>query len=214
MQGKYQTFLDFSARTDALAAKLEVDVQDLPEVVGFSRASLFAYRAGKARISEKAWLKLQSAEEAAGLGPQRSDSTVAEMATVYGAPPVTDMASLMVAVNRRLDQIGEAITRMAGVLENADLRPLTAEETVVRYWGCLGEAPAKDSRAATIKVKGQWPAHYFAVRVSGHHLAPDFPDQALVMVRPLRAGEHSDNILTFGDMSIPGITVALAWEVL
>jgi polyhydroxyalkanoate synthesis regulator phasin len=65
MQAENWTCLDFSRRTDALAVQLGRDVGDLPEVLGFSRASLFAYRTGKARISGKAWLKLEQAERAA-----------------------------------------------------------------------------------------------------------------------------------------------------
>ena len=38
-------------------------------MLGFSRASLFAYRKGKARITDKAWLRLEQAERAAGLSP-------------------------------------------------------------------------------------------------------------------------------------------------
>lgn len=62
MQEEKWTYVDFSRRTDALAAQLRCDVGNLPEVLGFSRASLFAYRSGKARITPKAWNKLAKAE--------------------------------------------------------------------------------------------------------------------------------------------------------
>jgi len=68
MQIKNQTFSDFVERTDSLADVLKCDVQDLTEILGFSRASLFAYRAGKVRITEKAWKKLEAAESKAGAG--------------------------------------------------------------------------------------------------------------------------------------------------
>lgn len=54
--------MDFVERTDVLARSLDCDVQDLTGLLGFSRASLFAYRSGKAQISAKAWAKLTEAE--------------------------------------------------------------------------------------------------------------------------------------------------------
>ena len=42
-------------------------VQDLAERIGISRATLFAYRAGKAKVSDKSWGKLERAEASAGL---------------------------------------------------------------------------------------------------------------------------------------------------
>ena len=67
MQIKKHTFLDFAERTDILATVLDCDVQDLGEALGFSRASLFAYRAGKVNITAKAWNKLEAAEIKAGI---------------------------------------------------------------------------------------------------------------------------------------------------
>lgn len=67
MQQEKQTCLDFLTRTDLLAATLGCDVQALPELIGISRSSLFAYRSGKARITDKAWAKLRAAEVKAGL---------------------------------------------------------------------------------------------------------------------------------------------------
>jgi len=62
VQVENETFLDFSRRTDDLAARLGVNLEDLPEVIGISRASLFCYRTGKRKISGKAWSKLDEAE--------------------------------------------------------------------------------------------------------------------------------------------------------
>jgi hypothetical protein len=67
VQPKNHTFLDFRQRTDALAASLGFHLEDLPETIGISRASLFSYRAGKTAISKKAWIKLEQAERAHGI---------------------------------------------------------------------------------------------------------------------------------------------------
>lgn len=67
MQPEKSTKLDFLRRTDALAAKLGYNLEELPAVLGFSRASLFAYRAGSAKITRKAWSRLALAETDAGI---------------------------------------------------------------------------------------------------------------------------------------------------
>jgi hypothetical protein len=67
MQGENETPCDFLRRTDYLAEKLGITLDDLPDLLGFSRASLFGYRMGKRSITRKAWLKLTEAEKAAGL---------------------------------------------------------------------------------------------------------------------------------------------------
>ncbi len=69
LQQENETFEDFSRRTDTLAVRLGLSVQDLPAVTGFSRASLFAYRSGKRPISSKSWRKLEHAERLAGISP-------------------------------------------------------------------------------------------------------------------------------------------------
>lgn len=67
MQQQKWTHLDFSRRTDALAARLGRDLGALPSLLGFSRASLFGYRSGKAKITPKAWSRLAQAETDAGI---------------------------------------------------------------------------------------------------------------------------------------------------
>ncbi|MFA6962425.1 MAG: hypothetical protein WC205_16845 [Opitutaceae bacterium] len=70
MQIKSESFGEFSARTDRLAAHLRVNVSELTGVIRLSNGMLFAYRKGKHPISPKAWSKLESAEVAAGIQTQ------------------------------------------------------------------------------------------------------------------------------------------------
>lgn len=44
-----------------------INVQELPEVLGIGRASLFCCRTGKRPITPKTWLKLEEAERRAGV---------------------------------------------------------------------------------------------------------------------------------------------------
>jgi hypothetical protein len=57
----------FLERTDRLARRLQVPLRELPEKIGLSNGTFFAYRSGKSRITKKSWSKLRSAEERAGL---------------------------------------------------------------------------------------------------------------------------------------------------
>lgn len=64
MQQKSENFSEYSERTEALARNLGVNLSDLPEKIGVSNSMFHAYRSGKYPISQKAWRKLEQAEEA------------------------------------------------------------------------------------------------------------------------------------------------------
>ena len=81
LQEENETFRNFLIRTDILARKLGVNVQDLPEIIGIGRASLFCCRTGTRPITGKSWLKLEAAEQAAGIG--QAAAVVREEAPVY-----------------------------------------------------------------------------------------------------------------------------------
>ena len=65
LQQDSETILEFIRRTDALADRAGLNLSELPEILGFSKPSLFAYRSGKNRITAKVWLKLERAEREA-----------------------------------------------------------------------------------------------------------------------------------------------------
>ena len=67
MQENNETPSDFLRRTDTLAARLRCNLDDLPEYLGISRASLYGYRKGHRAISGKSWRLLEAAEQAAGI---------------------------------------------------------------------------------------------------------------------------------------------------
>ena len=52
----------FLARTDVLAAKMRLNVEDLTGILGVSRSSLFGWRKGRRKVSPKAWRTLERAE--------------------------------------------------------------------------------------------------------------------------------------------------------
>lgn len=96
--------MDFSDRTDALAEKLGVRLDKLPDVLGFSRASLFNYRSGKTEPSSKALRKLLQAEVRAGLASIAHNGSVEltyESATER-LPKVCDLETQVAEIQKLL----------------------------------------------------------------------------------------------------------------
>lgn len=64
----------FSERTDQLAARLRINVQDLPQIIGISRRTLFECRSAESAVSRKTLAKLDAAERAHGISHERIES--------------------------------------------------------------------------------------------------------------------------------------------
>lgn len=72
-QEKNLDFRTFSHKTDELSLFLGINLQELPELLGFSLRMLNGYRSGAYPITEKAWLKLEKAEKEAGIHKKESE---------------------------------------------------------------------------------------------------------------------------------------------
>jgi hypothetical protein len=101
-------------RTDDLAVRLGVNVQDLPDKIGISRASLFSYRTGNRPLTSKAWAKLEAAERAAGLG-------IAEAATGPAGGEAEEREesgeeALRECAGQRFDRLEKLLVEMGGQL--------------------------------------------------------------------------------------------------
>ena len=75
-QEKNLDFRTFSHKTDELSLVLGVNLKELPAILGFSLRMLNGYRSGDYPITEKAWLKLEKAERAAGISKTPQDSEI------------------------------------------------------------------------------------------------------------------------------------------
>lgn len=114
-QEKNRTFSHFSHRTEILADKLNVQLQELGRVLGVSNRMLFGYRSGSYPISDKAWRKLEAAEKAAGIGHERPQSAV------FDAPSESDrlralehqVSQLIAAVKEQTEQMQKLIDQRA-----------------------------------------------------------------------------------------------------
>ena len=59
----------FLQRTDSLAARLGCNVQDLPDIIGVSRRTIFEGRSAESAVSAKTLAKLEEAERRAAAEP-------------------------------------------------------------------------------------------------------------------------------------------------
>jgi hypothetical protein len=130
VQAKSENFSDFFSRTNELAAKIGLNLSELPEILGFSKPMLFAYRSGKSPISFKAWAALERAERANGIfldgsveaaAAVRSSDAKELAAAAEEKPAAADQfpdAGKMIAL--MADQLAEKdrqIERLLGLLE-------------------------------------------------------------------------------------------------
>ena len=78
MQDQNTQLSTFLHRTDKLAVRLNIRVEDLPEILGMSRRTLFACRSAESAVTAKSLLKLEAAERSAGIlseeVPPKADS--------------------------------------------------------------------------------------------------------------------------------------------
>jgi len=156
VQTKNETSDDFLRRTDELAVSKRLHIDDLPDILGFSRASLYAYRAGKRSITRKAWLKLEAAERKAGVclaevpPESRQDCAMAESFThPKEAPPFSlDQSQEIRAIVReelaRLDSPAFTMASLAARLTAARAWPPAGPDlhlTPTQLWHKYPPAP-------------------------------------------------------------------------
>jgi hypothetical protein len=123
LQEENQNFTEFSRRTEALATKLGCRLVDLPNVLGISRAMLFAYRRGQSPISGKAWRKLEAAERAAGIGagpgpPSAYPPPTSRLPSADLPPPPRQDTPALAALAARLDAIESRLDAIESRLDD------------------------------------------------------------------------------------------------
>lgn len=83
------------------------NVDDLADVLGISRASLYGYRKGQRKVSAKAWLKLEEAEREAGIG-QETDTAPDD----HDSTDAHGMAALSVRLGRLESLLEEVLAEL------------------------------------------------------------------------------------------------------
>lgn len=110
MQAKKETIRDFLQRTDELAGKLGINLEDLPAKIGISRATLFFGRSGERPPSAKTLSKLKHAEEVANketskkyLNDEIETPNLMEDEKPHGAEKEPGLKEALQALNSALD---------------------------------------------------------------------------------------------------------------
>lgn len=93
MQHKNCSHENFLQRTDALASALNCFLKDLPAKLQISERALYGYRAAKFPVTAKALRKLEAAERAAGITPDRVQK--AEPSTDPKHPGIGESANVL-----------------------------------------------------------------------------------------------------------------------
>lgn len=101
-----------------------INVQDLPDVLGIGRASLFCCRTGKRPITPKTWLKLAAAEAEAGIG----QSTAPALPEVQPAPESPNIISLSDRMERVETLLEELLAELRGKDSQATLSKARGEK--------------------------------------------------------------------------------------
>jgi hypothetical protein len=111
MQQHFRSYSHFSQRTEILANHLGLMLGDLPALIGVSARMFYGYRTGKYPLTDKAWRKLEAAEETAEL-PKGIHSFRSEPPTL---PLLTQIADLTGPLESR--ELGGVLERIAIALE-------------------------------------------------------------------------------------------------
>jgi len=110
LQANNQTISEFIHRTDKLAVRMGMNLSDIPDAIGISKAMLYAYRNGKNRITQKVWAKLEAAEQAYGPPPTKEPEPAGETAP---EPPEqrteTELIDLLERIATALEKLVEKL---------------------------------------------------------------------------------------------------------
>ncbi len=141
MQQQNETSDTFLRRSDALCSKLRCDLEDLPGLLGFSRASLFGYRNGSRTITTKAWRKLEAAEREAGISsddasPKQKGGDLAE--AVRRNDPLTDTEQTRMIVEA-FARANDVVAQIREIAPRVGRWPLPEEDKKKLPWVVLLE---------------------------------------------------------------------------
>jgi hypothetical protein len=121
MQQDFRSSSHFSQRTEFLATHLGLMLGDLPARIGISERMFYGYRSGKYPLTEKAWRKLEAAEEHS-LPPNRSFRSEVgpppfAPPSATSAPPSSDSSGTDPAMLAVLERIAIALEKLVEIGE-------------------------------------------------------------------------------------------------
>lgn len=109
MQDIFRTPKHFLERTDRLAVLKRVSLRGLAPLMGLSVASLFGYRNGSIKISNKAWGKLEECE-----------ASIRQDSSTESEPPAQDEPSNTVSLSDRMERLENLFEELLVELRGKD----------------------------------------------------------------------------------------------
>lgn len=160
MQQDFALNRTFSERTDQLAARLRINVQDLPEIIGISRRTLFECRSAESAVSRKTRAKLEAAERVHGLSPPtdlseesftnpKEPSDADSARSIVRESPMCSRNSAKVELGTHLQMVNKALAEMHGgdeiihadlVSDDVQIYGAKAEPTLAEAFALLRKA--------------------------------------------------------------------------
>lgn len=181
MQQKSELFSEFSERTEELAKRLDVNVSDLPEIIGVSASMFHAYRSGKSPISLKAWRKLEAAEKA------QSESGDTYLVKSAKNTPFPEAAGGEIAESYAKAKLSD-VSEFTHSSSEKPLRRRRGERMIpVIGWAHAGDAESYEElpKSWQNEISSECPdPKAFAVSLEGDSMEPRFYDGDILIVQP------------------------------
>lgn len=141
----------FLARTDLLASTMRVNVEDLTEILGVSRSSLFGWRKGRRTVSSKAWRKLELAEREAGIDSLAESEEANDEPDSEEADQVLEIR--LQAMEKKMDEMMPILKEVRSLLSSREELVVSGANYRIKgdITGLVSEGIAKRSRAGIIE---------------------------------------------------------------
>lgn len=200
LQEDNQTISDFVKRTDELSIRKGLNMSEIHGLLDISKAMVFAYRSGKNRITPKVWLKLQLAEQEAGIIGVPS----AQNAGSSTYPKELDEAKIENVVPDDASRQYQTFPRMIPVVGWAHAGEAESYEQLPNSWQHKIPTECRDVKA-------------FAVELEGDSMEPKYSEGDMLIVQPSETA-HSGSLVVarfandgvvFRRLEVDGKTITL-----
>lgn len=149
----------FFARTDNLARALRCNVEDLPEIIGISRRTLFACRKSDSKVTPKTLGKLEAAESRAGITmpehiPKKKSRKSMEHTEKADGDTLANLLNLLNAIPESIkeDALAKTIEGLFDIISNYYIQSTDLAEEMI---GLLNQNAMNTDKAADLSLKAQ-----------------------------------------------------------
>ena len=130
---------------------MRVNVEDLTEILGVSRSSLFGWRKGRRTVSSKAWRKLELAEREAGIDSLAESEEANDEPDSEEADQVLEIR--LQAMEKKMDEMMPILKEVRSLLSSREELVVSGANYRIKgdITGLVSEGIAKRSRAGIIE---------------------------------------------------------------